>query len=187
MKEEIKPKYFLLENVNMKKESEADLNKYMGVEGIHIDSSLVSFQTRHRIYWTNIPNVTVPEDKHISFQDYIDTDCERLIEAKVKRTPSRERMWNDGKSKSGLGTCKNITNSNKVGCLLRKQDRSPNSGLVEFGDFCRFLTRRELELAQTLPAGYCDCLSYNQVQDVTGDGWTVDVIAHIFKGLREGD
>lgn len=185
LKEEINPKYFLLENVNMKKESEADLNRYMGVNGIHIDSSLVSFQTRHRIYWTNIPNVSVPEDRHINFQDYKGNDCERLLEAKVNRTKSRERMWNNGEGCVGLGTCKNVTNSEKVGCLLRKQDRSPNSGLIEFGDFCRYLTRRELELAQTLPAGYCDSLSFNQVQDVTGDGWTVDVIAHLFKGLGD--
>lgn len=185
LKDEINPKFFLLENVKMKKSSEADLNRYMGVDGIHIDSSLVSFQTRNRIYWTNIPNASVPVDRHINFQDYIDTDPVRLEEAKVNRTKSREKMWNNGNGQTKLGTCKNITNANKVGCLLRKQDRMPNSGLIAYKDFCRFLTRRELELAQTLPAGYCDGLSYNQVQDVTGDGWTVDVIAHIFKGLKE--
>lgn len=185
LKNEINPTFFLLENVRMRKESEEQLNEYMKVEGIHIDSSLVSYQTRHRIYWTNIPNVTIPQDKNISFQDFKDLNKERLEEAKVNRTPSRIKMWNDGKGQQGLGTCKNVTNAKKVGCLLRKQDRSPNSGLIEYKDFCRFLTRRELEAAQTLPIGYCDCLSYGQVQDVTGDGWTVDVIAHIFKGLKE--
>lgn len=184
LKEEINPKYFLLENVNMKKESEADLNAYMKVTGLHIDSSLVSFQTRHRIYWTNLPHAKVPEDRHINFQDYKDNDCERLMEAKVNGTPSREKMWNNGEGMMGLGTCRNITHAQKVGCLLRKQDRSPNSGLIEFGDFCRFLTRREMELAQTLPAGYCDSLSFNQVQDVTGDGWIVEVIAWLFEGLK---
>lgn len=182
--EEVKPKYFLLENVKMKKNSEEMLNEYLGVEGIHINSNLVSFQNRARIYWTNIPNVEVPGDKKISFQDYKDTDQEYCSLFKVKRTPSRERMWNGGVYE-GLGNCVNITNAEKIGCLTRKQDRCPNSGLIEFEDFCRYLTRREIELAQTLPVGYTDCLSYNQMQDVCGDGWTVDVIAHIFKNLKK--
>ena len=184
LKEEIAPKYFLLENVKMRADSEKDLNKYLGVEGIHIDSRLVSYQTRARIYWTDIPNVTIPEDKNVDFQDYIDADYERCKEAKMNRTPSRERMWNNGNG-GGLGHCKNITHAQKVGCITRRQDRCPNSGLIEFEDFARFLTRREIEQAQTLPCGYTDILSYSQMQDVCGDGWTVDVIAHIFKGLND--
>lgn len=180
----IKPKYFLLENVEMKKDSEAQLNNYLGIEGIHINSRLVSFQNRPRIYWSNIPNITIPKDKEISFQDYKDTDYERCKEAKMNRTPSRERMWNNGNG-GKLGSCKNVTYAPKVGCITRKQDRCPNSGLIEFEDFARFLTRREIEQAQTLPCGYTDILSYNQMQDVCGDGWTVDVIAHIFKGLKD--
>ena len=52
---EVKPKYFLLENVKMKKESEKQLNEFLGVKGVHINSNLVSYQNRPRIYWTNIP------------------------------------------------------------------------------------------------------------------------------------
>lgn len=70
-------------------------------------------------------------------------------------------------------------------CLTTKQDRSPNSGLVEYGDFCRWLTRRELEAAQTVPCGYTDSVSYRQAQNLLGDGWTVDVIAHIFSFLPD--
>lgn len=178
---EIKPKYFLLENVKMKKESYNQLNKYLGVEGIPINSNLVSYQNRPRIYWTNIPNVLPPTDKKINFQDYKDTDYDYCRQFKVNRTPSRERMWNNGKGEgSTLGSCPNITNAEKIYCITRKQDRCPNSGLIEFDDFCRYLTRREIEQAQTLPIGYCDSVSYNQMQDLCGDGWTVDIIAHIF-------
>lgn len=183
LKEEIKPRYFLLENVKMKKESELELTNYLGCRPININSNLVSFQNRNRLYWTNIPNITMPADKNINFQDYKDTDIIRCEESKVNKTPSRERMWNNGLGAETHRNCTNITNATKIGCLTRKQDRCPNSGLIKYKDFCRYLTRRELELAQTLPPGYCDCLSYKQVQDVTGDGWTVDVIAHIFKGL----
>ena len=182
---EINPDYFLLENVKMKKESYEELNSYLGVKGISINSELVSFQKRPRAYWSNIPNITIPEDKHINFQDYKDTDHDYCNQFKVKRTPSREKMWNNGQGRnSTLKSCANVTNSNKVYCLTRKQDRCPNSGLIEFDDFCRYLTRREIELAQTLPIGYTDGLSYNQMQDVCGDGWTVDIIAHIFSFLK---
>ena len=182
---EINPDYFLLENVKMKKESYEELNSYLGVKGISINSELVSFQKRPRVYWSNIPNITIPEDKHINFQDYKDTDHDYCNQFKVKRTPSREKMWNNGQGRnSTLKSCANVTNSDKVYCLTRKQDRCPNSGLIEFDDFCRYLTRREIELAQTLPIGYTDGLSYNQMQDVCGDGWTVDIIAHIFSFLK---
>ena len=181
---EINPKYFLLENVRMKKESYEQLNSYLGVKGININSNLVSFQNRDRYYWTNIPNVTLPKDKQLNFQDYIDKDSEYCKQFKVKRTPSRERMWNNG-IKETISNCINITNAKKIGCLTRKQDRCPNSGLISFEDFCRYLTRREIELAQTLPLGYTDCLSYLQMQDVCGEGWTVDVIAHIFSFLPD--
>jgi site-specific DNA-cytosine methylase len=181
---EVNPKYFLLENVKMKKESEKDLNDFLGVKGLHINSNLVSFQNRPRIYWTNIPGVTVPEDKKISFQVYKSSDAEYCKQFKVNRTPSRERMWNNGKGRNDTKSCANITRSEKVYCITRKQDRAPNSGLIEFEDFCRYLTREEIERAQTLPSGYTNMLTYNQMQDVCGDGWTVDIVAGIFKCLN---
>lgn len=184
LKKEIEPKYFLLENVKMKKSSEKELNDYMGVDGIHINSSLVSYQTRPRIYWTNIPIVGSLEDKHISFQNNKDKDFQRLEESKVHKTPCRIRMWNNGMGRYALGNCENITHKDKIGCLTRKQDRSPNSGLIAYGDFCRFLTRREIEGAQTLPVGYTDMLTYRQVQDVCGEGWTIDVIVFLMRGLK---
>lgn len=182
---EVQPKYFLLENVKMKKASENELNQYMGVNGLHINSELVTFAKRPRIYWTNIQGVKAPEDKKINFQDFKDTDPEYCKDFKVKRTPSRERMWNSGKGRETESNCENITNAEKIGCITRKQDRCPNSGLIEFEDFCRYLTRREIELAQTLPIGYTDSLTYNQMQDVCGDGWTVDVITHILRYAKE--
>jgi DNA (cytosine-5)-methyltransferase 3A len=182
---EVKPKYFLLENVRMKKESEKQLNEYLDVEGLHINSELVSYQKRPRIYWTNIPNVKVPKDRNINFQDYKDTNFEYCKQFKVNKTPSRIKMWNEGKGFEGLGTCNNVTHSKKVNCLSRKQDRSPNSGLIEFDGFCRFLTRKELEQAQCVPVGYTNMVSYNQAQDLLGDGWTIDVISHLLKNIGE--
>tara|TARA_R100000231_G_scaffold137507_1_gene113991 strand:- start:181 stop:1047 length:867 start_codon:yes stop_codon:yes gene_type:complete len=181
---EIKPKYFLLENVKMKKDSEQQLNDYLGIKGLHINSELVSYQKRPRIYWTNIPNACVPKDRNINFQDFKETNYDVCKIYKLNNTPSRIKMWNNGKKTSSRKTCANITHSNKVYCLTRKQDRSPNSGLIELDDFCRFLTRQELEKAQTVPVGYTNSVSYNQAQDLLGDGWTIEVIAHLFQGLN---
>jgi len=175
IKKELNPKYFLLENVVGDKESIKTITNLMEVEPIRINSSLVSFQKRDRYYWTNIPGVSLPEDKKISFQDYKDTDEEYLKLFKVNKTPSRINMWES--------KCPNVTHREKINCLTCKQDRWNNAGLIEYQGFCRYLTTRELELAQNVPIGYTKSLSINQAADLLGDGWTVDVIAHIFKGL----
>lgn len=69
---ETKPKYFLLENVRMKKEFQAIITKDLGVEPIMINSSLLSAQNRVRLYWTNIPNITQPNDLGIVLKDIIE-------------------------------------------------------------------------------------------------------------------
>lgn len=67
----IKPRYFLLENVLMKKEWERIITEALGVEPIKINSSLVSAQNRRRIYWTNIPNISQPKDKKVLLKDIV--------------------------------------------------------------------------------------------------------------------
>lgn len=170
---------WLLENVKMKGSSKQQLDDYLHTEGKLINSSLVSFQRRARYYWTNIEYPPV-EDQGISFQDY--KQVEGLEAYRLNPTKSQLKMWSDGKGDNGK-SCSNVTYADKVYCLTTKQDRAPNSGLVEYDGFCRYLTRRELENAQTVPEGYTDCLSYNQACAVLGNGWTVKVIEHIFKGL----
>ena len=179
---QLKPKYFLLENVaSMKEKDKKLISDILGVEPIKINSNLVSYQNRSRYYWTNIPNVIQPEDKHINFQDYIEKDYEKCKEFKVKKTPSRIKMWGGGVN----GTCPNVTHATKINCITCKQDRWKNAGLVEFEDFCRYLTTEELEQGQTLPIGYTKMLNKKEAENVIGDAWTVDVIAHIFKNLKE--
>ena len=68
---EIKPKYFLLENVKMKKEWQDIISRELWVEPIEINSSLVSAQNRKRLYRTNIPGVSQPEDKGILLKDIL--------------------------------------------------------------------------------------------------------------------
>ena len=178
---QLNPKYFLLENVaSMNEKDKKIISEILGVEPIKINSNLVSYQNRIRYYWTNIPGVTLPKDKHINFQNYICKDYEKCKDYKLNKTPSRIKMWGDGIN----GTCANVTHSKKINCITCKQDRWKNAGLIEFEDFCRFLTIEELEQGQTLPKGYTKMLSKNQASNVIGDGWTVDVISHIFKNIK---
>ena len=69
---ELKPKYFLLENVRMKQEYQDVISDALGVKPIAINSRLLSAQNRQRLYWTNIPNVTQPEDKGLVLQDILE-------------------------------------------------------------------------------------------------------------------
>ena len=73
--EELKPKYFLLENVRMKKEYLDVISEYMGVEPIMINSALVSAQNRVRYYWTNIPGIEQPEQRGIVLRDILETNA----------------------------------------------------------------------------------------------------------------
>lgn len=177
---EVNPTYFLFENVRMGKESKSQLDEFLGVNGVEINSKLVSYQNRPRIYWTNFP-ITIPEDMNISFQDYIERNTNV---GKLNKSKYYLKMWADGKGNNSIkGGCLNVTHSDKIMCITTEQRRCPNAGLVECEDFCRILTQRELELAQTLPVGYTSGFSYNQAQKLIGNGWTINVIVHILKHL----
>lgn len=100
---------------------------------------------------------------------------------KVNQTKSRQVMWSNGNGSKG--TCKNITNSEKSNCLTTVNDRWNNAGLVEFEDFCRYLTPTEYERLQTLNDGYTQAVSDSARYKALGNAWTVDVIAHIMTGM----
>ncbi len=107
-----------------------------------------------------------------------------LSESIAKRVPFRERMWANGTSK-GQFVAKNITFEDKVGALTRVQDRCPCSGCIAFGDFYRYLNRLELCKAQGVEYAFLNDLSYRQLQDVLGDGFTIDVIAILLDPLTK--
>ena len=71
---ECNPTYFFLENVKMRREYQDTISKELGVEPILIDSGLVSAQHRERLYWTNISNITQPNNKNILLKDILESD-----------------------------------------------------------------------------------------------------------------
>lgn len=284
---ECKPKYFLLENVKMKKEFQDVITEHLGVEPIEINSNLVSAQNRRRLYWTNIPGVKVPEDKGILLKDIVhettdlkDFDLSILIpeatkkgyaEAKVgdgidltflNSKTRRGRLMSDKSNcltaanydyclveelrkyivpfdktlqildkevqRGKVGYFRKDSQANRVyyihdkaitltgeagggaakrgqylfGCITpdrvekRQNGQRFNEGrkfytltaqdkhgvLIE--GYIRKLTPVECERLQTVPDNYSNVVSNSQRYKMLGNGWTVDVIAHIFKNLK---
>lgn len=211
---------FLIENVKMKKEFEQYIThhteKALGkVEKHLINSSLVSAQNRQRYYWTNIPNVSQPEDKKIYLKDIIenglvDRDKSYCIDANyfkgtnlaqyLKKSRRQvvfgrivgRRLDDDGVRKDEdksipaiqrLEVNKNPEKSNTL-TTVQKDNVILGSGLY-CGEYCiRKLTVLECKRLQTVPDEYKMDVSKTQSYKMLGNGWTVDVISHIFKGLK---
>lgn len=184
---ETKPKYFLLENVKMKKEWEQVITNALGVEPILINSSLVSACHRKRLYWTNIPNVKQPIDKEIFIEDVVEDETEVDF-----------NLWLKSKNVWQLLNKVDVSNCNKI-CAIDvynkkcKKDRKvptltmPNHNslrLFQNGRIRKF-SANELEALHNVPLDYTNFdLTLNQRHALLGNGWTVDVIAHIFKNMQ---
>lgn len=177
---EAKPKYFLYENnFSMSKEIKAEITKAFGVEPIYINSSLVSGQNRKRLYWTNIPNVTVPEDRNIMLNDVVDFSKESF-------RPVGDWVWKKWGDKKKIEMLHDI-HSKKSHTLTTSATHSMAYYLNEDKTMYCNLTVSDWERLQTLPVGYCGNAPVKKgaKYKAIGNGWTVDVIAHIFRGLND--
>jgi len=175
---ECKPKYFMLENVKMNKESRDIISKYLGVEPIYIDSALLSAQTRKRYYWTNIPNISGPIDKGIILKDIIQT-TEELKGSKVD-----ERMvTNKGKAYCLTARYSGATWWNSIERSQRTMIRTVNQGIINEKYNWRKLTPIECERLQTVPDNYTEGVSNSQRYKMLGNGWTVKVIEHVLTNM----
>lgn len=198
-----KPKYFLLENVKMKKEYQDIISGLLGVKPIEINSALISAQNRKRLYWTNIPNIKQPEDKGILLKDILETgivdrDKSHCLDANYFKVASYEQYKK--KSRRQLVGCIQVGTAGIKGhdCINRvysTDGKSPTLTAVCGGHqekkisldniTWRKLTPLECERLQTVPDNYTKHVSKSQRYKMLGNGWTVDVIVHIFKSLSE--
>ena len=115
---ELQPKYFLLENVRMKKEYLDVISEYMGVEPIMINSALVSAQNRVRFYWTNIPGIEQPEQRGIVLRDILETQTD---EKPVKDTQRNQRHYRNDDEKSLCMTATMYKGAGNNGMTLVKE------------------------------------------------------------------
>lgn len=206
--QEVKPRYFLLENVKMKKEWSNIITDYLGVTPIEINSALVSAQNRTRLYWTNIPDVTEPEDRKIKLEDILEDNewkqpgairGRRLNKGVIVGRRLNENGHRQDYDKTvPIVQCLEVraTNTDKSNCITTVDKdnvltplppgRYPNA-FKEKLPF-RYYTTKEYCRLQTLPDDYLNMIPESQARKALGNGWTVDVIAHILSAIpEEGD
>jgi len=202
---ELQPKYFLLENVKMKQESMDVITEALGVEPIFINSNLVSAQNRQRYYWTNIPMDKLPDDKGIMLKDiledgYVDRDKSHCIDANYFKGGNLKSYFEKNRRQlvfSDDGLCHvgdaDLKGHGYVRRVYHPDGKAPSLCAASGGnlepktfispDSWRKLTPLECERLQTVPEGYTAHVSNTQRYRMLGNGWTVDVIAHIMKGM----
>lgn len=174
LKDELKPKYFLLENVKMKQECEDFISEALGCKPRKINSLHFVNQSRMRLYWTNIPVAELPEQPAWDF-----------------RTPEGNRSGTSRK-----GPPRRIVFTPHFGCLTAsyyKGIRADGRPLItsvegefdEIKEFARKLTPQECEvMLQGVPAGYTEGVSNTQRYKALGNAFTLPVIKHIFRSLK---
>lgn len=207
---EIKPAYFLLENVVMAKKWEEIITNSLGVLPIKINSSLVSAQNRPRLYWTNIKEVRQPKDKNIILDDILcenaDTKdvsycltvqrCLPKLIAKYGYIPERFNAYNASEIKNKACTLSrgSMITSSCATLLFAKVEKGVHvvkdgvlngrykTFLVDGKYNIRKLNITEIERLQNLPDGYTDLpeISVQKRTEMIGNAWTVDIISHIF-------
>ena len=212
LRDELKPKYWLLENVSMKKEFLKKMNELVGCEPIIINSKLVSAQNRVRLYWSNFP-MEQPEDLNVTLDDIVNDKLplrdgsmpkdhlkaaairgRRLNKATIVGRRLDDRGCRQDYDKTvPITQCLEVrkTNTNKSNCLTTvgkdnvltplPQGRHPNAFDLPW----RYYSLKEWCQLQTVPIDYFEGVaSESQAKKMLGNGWTVDVIVHILRGLK---
>ena len=186
---------FLLENVKMLKDHLEVISDYLDVEPVFINSALVSAQNRQRYYWTNW-YFKLPEAKSIALKDIVqgsgvkvDRKKSNAIIASIGRTTPREYFYKRQGQVVFVDRDKSYcvdANYYKGANWTQYLTKSRRQLVVEFinNDYLvRKLTPIECERLQTVPDDYTNHVSNTQRYKMLGNGFTVDVIAHIFKDL----
>lgn len=169
---------FLLENVRMKQEYQDVITKFLGVNPVQINSSLVSAQNRVRYYWTNIDGVSQPIDKGLLLKDVI---CDSVEDKHYLTDKAIDYMSRLRNGKPRWEYHKNPLDG-KSACLTANMYKGVPYGVIK--DYKRKLTPIECERLQTFPDDYTDGISNSQRYKALGNSWTVDVISHIFKNIN---
>ena len=181
---EVKPKYFLLENVRMSKKWEDVISKILGVKPIKINSKEFTPQNRYRLYWTNIPVEQITGDRP-ELSDFI-------------------RQAKTGVAFRGVADKNKPVKKGQVGYTVRMQmrkDNIANAILTSLGNaksghgtghyltvdnMIKTFEVEDCEILQGLPKGYTDVPGVSKSKRIhtLGNGWTVPVISHILKGMK---
>lgn len=205
-------RYFIYENnYSIHQNIKGEISEKLVVQPIMINSALVSAQNRKRCYWTNIPSVIQPQDKGILLKDILESGIgwqdksycmtasyngavfrntlerkQRTMVAEPVIKPIRVGEYGKG----GQGQRIYSVYGKSVSLTANGGGQGAKTGLYKIdlpdGDYIiRKLTPVEAERLQTLPDNYTMGISNTQRYKCIGNGWTVDVIAHILGGLHD--
>lgn len=182
---EVQPKYFLLENVEMKKEWEKVITDLMGVEPIAINSERFSAQSRPRLYWTNIPFERIlPNNKQV-LQDILQNEVdEKYFYSQDYTFHGYDKVVCATLNIKGHDILKRVNSPNHKCQTLTAVCGGNQQKKVLLNNRVRKLTPLEYERLQTVPDNYTNTVSDGARYKSLGNGWTVDVISHIFSGLK---
>lgn len=188
--EEVKPKFFLYENnYRISKNIIEAITSILGVVPILIDSALVSAQQRKRLYWTNIPNITQPEDKGLLLKDIFIPD-ESLVRTDERILPRAVKTENYIKyDLTGKGYYSQQDRlyflNGKAPTVARCRTETKTNMLINEKDWSTYkiLSPVEAERLQTLPDNYTEGVPKTRRFEAIGNGWTVDIIAHILSHM----
>lgn len=167
---------FMLENVKMKKEHLAVITEVLGVEPVFINSALVSGCERPRHYWANW-SINQPERINRSF-----LDC---ISDFIEMSDGWNKWWEENKEFQQKKVYSKLVGTGEKGLTMTaRQYASWNGNFFHHdGSICK-PGKKSLANLVGAPVNYFDQASQRQAESMTGNGWTVDVIAHIFNCMK---
>ena len=177
---------FLIENVNSNNKKDLGIvSKLVGVEPVLINSNLFSAQDRERLYWTNIEIETLPASCELVLKDIMDK------EVKENYYYTQDFTYHGDDKKvcatlhiKGHDILKRVNNKEFKSPTLTSCRGGHHQKKVFDNGRCRKLTENEYRKLQTIPEWYVMNVAKSHIYNMCGDGWTIEVIKHIFKGLK---
>ena len=178
---------FLVENVDSdKKDDIEEMSNLLGVQPIMIDSNLFSAQDRKRNYWTNIPIAPLPTSCSTVLKDILDDNVdEKYFYNKPFTYNGDDKKVQAILEMKGHDIIKRVNNKNYKSPTLTSCRGGNLQKKVYDNGRCRKLTPNEYRKLQTIPDWYKMNVANSHIYNMCGDGWTIEVIKHIFKGLLD--
>lgn len=180
------PKYFVLENVaSMSEENKQAITEQLGVEPIMIDAALVSAQSRKRLFWTNIPNVTLPIDQGVVIKDILQNDAERQYLTPINPIKTSRGLKWDTSGKGYFSQQDRAYSVNgKFPTVPTARTITKANIVLENGQIAR-LTFNELERLQSLPDDYTAPIKTKEKRGgAIGNAFNKEVIKHILSFMN---
>ena len=176
---------FLVENVDSDKKGDIEeMSDLLGVQPIMIDSGLFSAQDRKRNYWTNIPIAPLPTSCDTVLKDILDDNVdEKYFYNKPFTYNGDDKKVQATLEMKGHDIIKRVNNKNYKSPTLTSCRGGNLQKKVYDNGRCRKLTPNEYRKLQTIPDWYKMNVANSHIYNMCGDGWTIEVIKHIFKGL----